>query len=60
MLSIIKTEKTDFDLLDKKLLEEVKDNINIINSTKKPEITHFTDKIRNFDKLVQKCEKKNS
>tara|TARA_B110000285_G_scaffold219909_1_gene271047 strand:- start:285 stop:539 length:255 start_codon:yes stop_codon:yes gene_type:complete len=43
-LSLVNNEM-DFDLLSKDLLSEAKTKISSINQAKKPEITHFTDKI---------------
>ena len=50
--NIFTVEKSpkDFDLLDQKVLSDARSQIKEINNSKKPEITHFTDKIHQIDK----------
>ena len=55
----IEKSPKDFDLLDQKVLSDARSHIKEINSGKKPEITHFTDKIHQIDKQIYKLEKKN-
>lgn len=56
---MIKTESKDLDQLDKEFLHSVKTKLNLIQQAKRPEISHFTDKITALDKSVLKIEKKN-